>query len=513
VTLRARLTMAVGIVLTVLVLSGVAIAALVRDTHIEEIDQQLVAMATAVYAGAEAVQQVKVPLPTTATDVPYDVPYTELFVGGIKDSGDRMVTYFRPELNPEAVPLVSSADARAHVAERGGDPQPFEAPSSRGGSAFRVAAVHQPGGGYIICALPLSRIDAAYTRVVAGIVLAGAAVIFTLCLLAWWVYRLGLRPIAKLTEAADAIAGGDLGRRVESPPGGTEAGHLARAFNLMVDERQAWEDQLRRFVADASHELRTPLTTIVGVMELHRSGSLAAGPGLDNALRRADQEAQRMSTLLEDLLLLARLDQGRPLAHEPVDVGRLARDAAFDARIAHPDRRIRTDIGPCPQVEGDESRLRQVVANLVNNALSHAGDSAEVRIVVQVESGAAGERCLLEVSDDGRGMSAEQAKHVFERFYRVDAARARKHGGSGLGLSIVRSIVSAHGGNVTLTTEPGEGATFRVSLPVERGHLQETSRGSRPAVEAEGQPSRHVLAPDEGRTTEAAGAAGQGLPT
>ena len=227
-------------------------------------------------------------------------------------------------------------------------------------------------------------------------------------------------------------------------------------------------------------------------MELHRSGSLPAGPALEDALRRADREARRMSALLEDLLLLARLDQGRPLAHEPVDLGRLARDVVSDARLARPDRRIRSDVAPVPLITGDESRLRQVVTNLVGNAVTHTDPDAEVRVTVRLDRGASrevrGPACVLEVSDDGPGMAPEQARHVFERFYRADARRVRGRGGAGLGLSIVSSIVAAHGGHVAVDTAPGQGATFRVLLPMGRVAVngQESSRPSPPAFDVHG---------------------------
>jgi two-component system OmpR family sensor kinase len=510
VTLRARLALAVAVVVVVLILSGLALTALLRSSDTTEIDHQLVAVSLAVSATAKQLETFKVPLPATAPEI----PYTELYIGGIAPDSDHVVTYIRPALNPDGVPVVRPDEAAAHVAPKGGTPQPFDAVSTVPGGGFRVASVSRPTGGYILVALPTDRMNATFRRIVAGIVLAGSVLLATLVVMAWWVSRLGLRPIANITAAAEAIAAGDLDRRVDAPKGRTEASQLARAFNVMVDERQAWEDQLRRFVADASHELRTPLTTIVGVMELHRAGALPAGPRLDDALRRADREAQRMSGLLEDLLLLARLDQGRPLAIEPVDLGQLTADVVYDARLSHPDRPIQVDVRPIPLVPGDETRLRQVVTNLVANAVTHTGPGTEVRVQVHLDraaSGTVGPACLLEVSDDGPGMTANEARHVFDRFYRVDAGRGRAgpawperrpRGGAGLGLSIVSSIVAAHGGQVSVRTAPGQGATFRVALPLAHSHLQETSRPSRPSVEPGEAVSRHdAAAADDRRST------------
>jgi two-component system, OmpR family, sensor kinase len=491
-SLRARLALAVFLVAGVLVLSGIGLMALVRDSDIDELDHQLVAVSSAVATGLQHFEDSPVKLPVPRT-IPV-TPKSELWIGGVRP-GDRVVTYMRPALNPDATPLVTFAEAGAHASTDGGAIHAFDAPSSVPGRSFRVASIPGTDGDYLMVALPTDRVNATFRRIVAGIVAAGTALLATLVLLTWWVRRLGLRPIAQITEAATAIAAGDLDRRVHVPKGRTEVGRLARAFNVMVDERQAWEEQLRRFVADASHELRTPLTTIAGVMELHRQGSLPAGAGLDDALRRADREARRMSALLEDLLLLARLDQGRPLANEPVDLGQVTSDVVFDARLTNPDRTIDVDVRPVPLVRGDESGLRQVVTNLVTNAVAHTDPDAEIHVTVRLDRAATaavrGPACLVEVRDNGPGMTAEQARKVFDRFYRVDAGRTRVRGGSGLGLSIVNSIVAAHGGRVSVQTAPGQGAAFRVVLPLGRPYLQEISKSPRPVLEADPSVSQH----------------------
>jgi two-component system OmpR family sensor kinase len=280
----------------------------------------------------------------------------------------------------------------------------------------------------------------------------------------WWVVRLGIRPIKHVTDAAVAITDGDMERRVEPQPHGTEAGRLADAFNIMAERRAISEQQLRQFVADASHELRTPLTTITGVLTLYRSGVLESGPVLDEALRRALQESERMTALVTDLLLLASLDQGAPLARDTVDLGEIVTDAAFDAAILDADRTIVTEIGADARVTGDEPRLRQVVANLVANAVAYTPAETSISLDVKAD----GEECVLLVRDDGPGMTAEQANRVFDRFYRTDTGRSRVRGGAGLGLSIVASIVNAHRGTVSVSTAPGRGTTFRVVLPRRR---------------------------------------------
>jgi two-component system OmpR family sensor kinase len=249
---------------------------------------------------------------------------------------------------------------------------------------------------------------------------------------------------------------------------GTEAGELGNALNMMLtrieeafDERSASEARLRQFIADASHELRTPVATIRGYAELYRRGGLEEREALRQAMRRTEAETLRMGSLIDDLLLLARLDQGRPLGQAPVDLGVLAVDAAADARARAPERRVTASVSEGVLVNGDEHRLRQLVANLVGNALVHTPPTAPIEARVRTDNGSA----VLEVHDDGPGMSPDVAARAFERFYRADPSRSRHHGGSGLGLAIVRAIVDAHGGTVTLDTSLGKGTTVRVELP------------------------------------------------
>jgi two-component system OmpR family sensor kinase len=271
-----------------------------------------------------------------------------------------------------------------------------------------------------------------------------------------------------MTATAGAIAAGDLSQRVPAEPEGTEARDLGDALNGMLTtiegafaERAASEARLRRFVADASHELRTPVTTIRGYAELYRHGGLSEPDDLDQAMRRTEQESVRRASLVDDLLLLARLDEGRPLARDPVDLGVLGIDAAADARAVAPDRVVTADVAEGVTVDGDEDRLRQVVGNLVGNALVHT--PAGTPVSVRVHNG--GGRAVVEVHDDGPGMTPEVAERAFERFSRADASRSRHAGGSGLGLAIVRAIVVAHGGDVALDTALGHGTTVRVELP------------------------------------------------
>ena len=301
--------------------------------------------------------------------------------------------------------------------------------------------------------------------------------------LAWVAVRRSLRPLVTVERTAEAIAAGDLSVRVPNPPPGTEVGSLATSFNEMVDQfeaaygaqqrseaqARASEDRMRRFVADASHELRTPLTSIRGFAELFRQGAVAEPGQLAQVMRRIEDEAARMGLLVEDLLLLARLDQARPLQQRPVDllqiVGEVVQNAATVHSAHHVVRLHPPSGGPAPVVVGDEARLHQVVGNLVANAVAHTPAGTTVDVVVQAADGLA----TVEVRDDGPGMTEQVAARVFERFYRADSSRTRPDSsavGNGLGLSIVAALVTAHDGTVEVHSRPGQGSTFTVRLPM-----------------------------------------------
>jgi len=286
-------------------------------------------------------------------------------------------------------------------------------------------------------------------------------------------------------DTAGAIAAGDLTRRVKPAESRTEIGRLGLALNSMLaqieaafEERRASEDRLRRFVADASHELRTPLTSIRGYSELFRRGAGARPEDLAKSMRRIEAEASRMGVLVDDLLLLARLDQGRPLEREPVDVAKVATDAVDGARAIDPSRPIDLQVNGVASVIGDEGRLRQVIDNLLDNARVHTPPGTPVGVRVSSQA----DEVLLSVTDNGPGLPPEAADRVFERFYRGDPARSRETGGAGLGLSIVSAIVEAHGGTVTVSSPDGTGATFEVRLPASSG-------ASEPGAPPDGSPS------------------------
>jgi len=332
-----------------------------------------------------------------------------------------------------------------------------------------VLASAASDGGTIVLAYPLGDAKAALGRLLWIEAVVTLAVLAAVAGVALWLVRLGLKPLTNMEQAAAEIAAGDLSRRVSPAGGATEVGRLGGALNVMMErieaafaERRASEARLRRFVADASHELRTPLTSIRGYAELFRHGAEDRPEDLAKSMRRIEEESARMSTLVDELLLLARLDQGPQLDRGPVDLVAVAADAVSDARTVQKERPIAL-VAPGPViVNGDEARLRQVAANLMSNALEHTPPSTPVHVKVGVSGGEA----TLEIADEGPGLAPDDASRVFDRFFRVDESRSRDDGGAGLGLSIVAAIAHAHGGSVAVETAPGAGARFIVTLPV-----------------------------------------------
>jgi two-component system OmpR family sensor kinase len=358
----------------------------------------------------------------------------------------------------------------------------FTLRAADGTTSWRLVAVPVTNGLVVVVGADLADDDAVVARLVVIEVIVGLAVLVVLGVAGYLVIRTSLRPLVEVEHTARAIAAGDLSRRVPEGDDRTEVGRLSTALNGMLgriessfraqqaseEQARASEGRMRRFVADASHELRTPLTSIRGFAELHRQGAASGPEDTGRLMQRIESEATRMSTLVEDLLQLARLDQQRPLSLAPVDLAQLAGDAVHDARAVQPDRSIGLNLDSsltdAPVVVGDEARLRQVVGNLVTNALTHTPPGTKVTVRLS-EDAADPDSVVLSVADDGPGLAPADAQRVFERFYRADTSRTRAAGGSGLGLSIVASLVAAHGGRVDLTTAPGAGATFAVRLP------------------------------------------------
>jgi len=401
--------------------------------------------------------------------------------------------------------------------------------------------------GTLIVGTDLGNVSATVARLVGAELIVGLIILVILGLATIAVVRANLRPLVDIEETAGEIADGHLNRRVPERDPRTEIGSLGRSLNIMLsqietafharEESEAAahhsEERMRRFVADAGHELRTPLTAIRGFAEYYRQrGGLvphwdkqeqaeaaapapgAVAPGvsraarggltpddLDRIMQRLEKEAARMGLLVEDLLLLARLDQQRPLARQPIDLLSLAADAVHDARLLAPSRTIDLSVQPGAAflVIGDEPRLRQVIGNLMSNALTHTPDGTPIEVTIR--SGKVDPRVpdsppavILDVTDHGPGMTPEQAHRAFERFYRADQARTRATGGSGLGLAIVNSLVAAHGGDASVHTAPGQGATFRIALPLDPEAQGGTAADDDPDIDESGEDAGGALA-------------------
>ena len=325
-------------------------------------------------------------------------------------------------------------------------------------------------GNLLLVAIPLDSVNATLNNLlILELGISGGIVIIVLAA-GWLLVRRGLRPLERMANTAGSIVATDLGKRVEPSNNTTEVGRLGLALNTMLAqlqdafaERQRNEERLRHFVSDASHELRTPLTSMQGYAELLQRADGISRQDMLLALRRMEEETKRMGSLVDDLLLLARLDQGRSLEHAAVDLEALVRDACADARVADPSRVIGLRITAPLVVTGDSMRLHQVLANLLRNALVHTPPGTPVEVALHDD----GTHALIDVVDHGRGIPEEQRDAVFQRFHRADPSRSGDQGGSGLGLSIASAVVSAHYGTISVLTTPAGGATFRVQLPLQ----------------------------------------------
>jgi two-component system OmpR family sensor kinase len=464
VTIRARLTLAV-VVLVVLATGGLGfvVVGAARDSMVERLDETLLdaqdrPIRDGGFGGPGGFQ------PGGGDRGPSDLRSVAqvLVLPDGTTYADPAGFVDDPQPLPE-LPAVGSAEAEAMIG------RVVTLPAVDGSGDLRVLTTELPQvDGLRFQAISLDDVDQTtrglrrvYFLAVVLVAGGGAAV-------AWFVVRRGLQPVDSMIETAGAIAAGDLSRRVDHPADGTELGRLGSALDEMLTrleaafaERQASEDRLKRFAADASHELRTPLTAIRGYAELYRKGGLSEEESLVRAMGRIESETLRMGRLVEDLLLLARLDQQRPLEVAPVDLRKLVLDAAADHRALDDSRTLTVDADEPVVVRGDEASLRQVLGNLLANARSHTPEFTPIHVSVRTDAGWA----ELQVADEGPGIPAEHLDKVFERFNRGDPSRARATGGSGLGLSIVHGLVAAHGGTATAGNAPGGGAVITLRIP------------------------------------------------
>jgi two-component system, OmpR family, sensor kinase len=474
-SLRARLLAGVLVTTTVgLLAAGGGTYLALRSFLLDRVNQQLMATRASVGRGLRQSHEGTIDSTTLAQVAP-PVAFVEVRDGkgrvvavhpATSLSGSSPVPRLPTVLHPPPAPA-SGLPSRERTVR-------FDAPAVSGTGRYRVTVSSLPAsGGVLIVAASLDDVNATLHRLLIIELLIAAGLLAVLAVTTFWLLRRGLRPLERMSEIAGGIAQGDLAVRLSPAKEGSEIGRLGLALNGMLERledafarRDRSEAQLRRFVSSASHELRTPLTSIRGYAELLRRGARDRPEDMDKSISRIESEATRMGGLIDDLLLLARLDEERPLALSSTDLAVIARDAVDDARAREPKRPITVDAGRPVIVSGDEPRLRQIVANLLENAQVHTPPGAPVRVEVGVRGGMA----VLAVIDSGQGIDPEQLPHVFERFYRGtppgsgDAAPRTE--GSGLGLAIVKTIAEAHGGTATVTSRPGDGARFELLLPL-----------------------------------------------
>ncbi|MEV6005939.1 HAMP domain-containing sensor histidine kinase [Streptomyces sp. NPDC051976] len=497
-SLRSRLVLLAMVLVTLgLAVSDTVVLGSVRGQLVDRVDQQLqrYGQPLAARLGTDGVPAPRYVRPGSGNPRPW---LPSQFVVAFAAADGTVSDQFRlPVAAGDPRPLWPVMDAATLAARLD---KPFDVSSDHGGGRWRVLIVPVsatattrsarppaaprprttplPAG--VVVAASLDEVSSTTDRLSNAFLLIGAVVAVALGVAGWFAVRAGLRPLRRIeATAAEIAAGRPLSHRMPAVASRTEAGRLSSALNGMLAQiesafaaRAESEKQMRRFVADASHELRTPLAGIRGFAELYRMGALPDEADVRRTMARIESESIRLGGLVEDLLTLVRMDEQRPVQLAPMDLRTLAVDALHDTTALDPTRSVSltgpggpgTSPGAAP-VLGDEARLRQVVANLVGNAVAHTPPGTPVRIGVGTTDG----HGVLEVADAGPGLTPDQAARVFERFYRVDASRSRHQGGgAGLGLSIASALVTAHQGEVELETTPGEGALFRVRLPSAR---------------------------------------------
>ena len=464
-SLRNRLTIGVLVLSAIgFVGAGVGSQALLRNYLIHQVDDQLLSVVAGtqerldragIARDADDDDQRSAQTATPLNRVPTSISVTVLdpfgnLVGGIGgDFNSNQITDYVKGLLP------------GQVAAYGSKPFTIEAP----GADFRVATTVLPSSlGSVIVAQSLADFDKTTHQIAVVFLLIGGLVLLFIAFASRQVIKVGMRPLERIEETAEKIAAGDLSARLDNYEPETEVGRLSTSLNIMLsrieeafDARMQSEDKLRRFVADASHELRTPLTAIRGFAELHRQGAVPDGEKTNELIARIEKESKRMGYLVEDLLMLARMDQSRELVIADVDLSALLQEAVTSAQAAGPEHMITTNIASGITTKGDADKIYQVVTNLLANARAHTPAGSAITVTVAKD----GADSLVTIADNGPGLSAEDQARIFERFYRVDASRQRNSkDGSGLGLSIVDAVMRAHGGDVTVASELGKGAAF-----------------------------------------------------
>lgn len=468
-TLKTRLLLALTVLVAIaLTATGIATYGALSSNLYDRIDQQLRLTQGRALLVPDVLEGF------VGSDIGPTLPFQIYFELRENDGtvvGSRAIGSFVPDLpdDIQADPdgTFSTVDSVYEPGARPGSHGPL--PDLADPGQFRVLATPAlDGDRLLITGLPLGDVEQTLGRLVRIELLVALLVLVALGITSWILVRRELKPLDEMTATAAVIAGGDYTQRVVHVDEATEVGRLGTALNKMMgniqeafDARAASEERMRRFLADASHELRTPLTSIRGYSELFRRGAEDRPEDLAVAMRRIEQEAERMGVMVEDLLLLARLDQTRSEIRNVVDLAVLAEDVCRDARAVAPDRDIVCEANDPAEVLGDRDRLHQAVANLIANALRHTPEGTSVEVSVSIEN----DRVVVKVADQGPGLDPETLEHAFDRFWRADPARTRATGGVGLGLAIVAAITRAHGGEVAARNLPGAGAEFTLMIP------------------------------------------------
>lgn len=452
-TLRRRLAAAITTLLVVTALAFAAVALSQRAYLIAQLDERLATLTTdgrallAVANRADAGNGAAAGL------------LTDVYVG-VQRANGTLVTVLRPVTDPDLVPALLGNER---------DAGPLTRAIEGGGERVRLVETPLNGGRYAVVGLAMSGVEAAFRRLLLSLGLAWLGVAAVTGLVAYWVDRLGLRPIARLTAAAEHVtaSGGSAPVQVETADPHTEAGRLGLAFNAMVTTTATAQEELRRFVADASHELRTPLTTLRGYSSLYAAGGLSSSDQVADAMGRINAEAARMGRIVDDLLDLTALTDGAALELRPLDLGVVVEELAADLRVRNPDRPVLVERTGATIVSADPDRIRQALIALLANAVKYSPEASPISLGVE----RLGPTVRAWVSDRGRGIPVEELPRVFDRFYRVGSAAPSAAGpapaaprGSGLGLAIVAAIVSAHGGRYGVDSLPGRGSTFWIEL-------------------------------------------------
>jgi two-component system OmpR family sensor kinase len=476
-SIKTRLTVAVALVLlAVLSVLSVVVLRSTRSTLVDQVDYQVMTSAS----------RAKGDGPPPGSNGPdhkpnqYDNAAPSSTPNASADWEARTVAYFvysstGEELEnhpcgfaddpkpPPQLPDIPGAEVNAMVDHI------VTTPAVDGSLDYRTLVQRNSSGEYLVTAAPLTQADAAVSRLIKILIIAGAGALAVAILASWWIIWRDFRPVDQMVDTAAAIGAGDLSRRVPSASPRTELGRLGRALNDMLTQieeavraRSASEERLRRFIADAAHELRTPLTSLRGYAELYRQGAIPDEKGVANAMGRIESEGARMARLVDDMLLLARLDQQRGLETKTVDVVDIVREAVADFQAVDPERPLTVDLMESAVVSGDRVRLRQIIDNLLTNVRIHTPPGTPVHVSVARTDN----NIDISVADQGPGIDPADREHIFERFWRSDAGRSRSRGGTGLGLAIVASLVHAHGGVITVASTPGHGTTFTVLLPL-----------------------------------------------